>query len=461
VVVAVDGEPVTGVDDLVRLLNGNRIGREVVFCVLRQGALVEAKLVQPSDEGRRRAGAAANAGEARRSPWLPRRSRSASAFLRVGITVGAHSFPSKAVQRRFLSFGLTFLVAVVAFAVAGAAFTVRVDPLNYYRVPTSRPPLFQAGMQRYQNVGLARNLSYDTVILGSSLMDNMRASIVNRSWGVRSVKLSISGSTSLEQRLIAEQALGTGQVKRVLWSVEAFTYAPGPDALRLNPYPWYMYRSAFANAKYPLSLNFLQLSWWVRQGYGQPDLDKLDTWDDQFEFSQKAVLKAFHGTCENFKSSNFRPEYRPPDELLAAMRAALDRNLLSVIKANPGVTFEVLLPPFSVLSYYEVGSTLFIQVPFRDMLAPLVELPNVRLHDLAIAHEITFDLNRYMDLLHFDHGTTERVANEIRDGRWIVRDAGGLARNTAELIRQVESFDACRLGIIAGQEASATAAPLH
>jgi S1-C subfamily serine protease len=45
VVVAVDGEPVTGVDDLVRLLNGNRIGREVAFCVLRQGALVKAKLV--------------------------------------------------------------------------------------------------------------------------------------------------------------------------------------------------------------------------------------------------------------------------------------------------------------------------------------------------------------------------------------------------------------------------------
>jgi S1-C subfamily serine protease len=45
VVVAVEGEPVTGVDDLVRLLNGNRIGQEVAFRVLRQGALVEAKLV--------------------------------------------------------------------------------------------------------------------------------------------------------------------------------------------------------------------------------------------------------------------------------------------------------------------------------------------------------------------------------------------------------------------------------
>jgi len=36
-VVAVDGLPVTGIDDLVRLLNADRIGREVVFDVIRLG----------------------------------------------------------------------------------------------------------------------------------------------------------------------------------------------------------------------------------------------------------------------------------------------------------------------------------------------------------------------------------------------------------------------------------------
>jgi S1-C subfamily serine protease len=39
VVVALDGEPVTGVDDLVRLLDGSRVGRAVTMSLLRQGAL--------------------------------------------------------------------------------------------------------------------------------------------------------------------------------------------------------------------------------------------------------------------------------------------------------------------------------------------------------------------------------------------------------------------------------------
>ena len=39
VVVRLDGEPVTGVDDLIRLLNAERIGRAVTVDVLRRGQL--------------------------------------------------------------------------------------------------------------------------------------------------------------------------------------------------------------------------------------------------------------------------------------------------------------------------------------------------------------------------------------------------------------------------------------
>jgi S1-C subfamily serine protease len=39
IIVRADGEPVTGVDDLIRLLNGERIGRNVIIDVLRRGSL--------------------------------------------------------------------------------------------------------------------------------------------------------------------------------------------------------------------------------------------------------------------------------------------------------------------------------------------------------------------------------------------------------------------------------------
>ena len=45
VIVKVDGETVTGVDDLIRLLNAERIGRTVTFDVLRRGLLRQFDLV--------------------------------------------------------------------------------------------------------------------------------------------------------------------------------------------------------------------------------------------------------------------------------------------------------------------------------------------------------------------------------------------------------------------------------
>jgi S1-C subfamily serine protease len=39
VVVRLDGAPVTGVDDLIRLLDGERIGRSIKVDVLRRGQL--------------------------------------------------------------------------------------------------------------------------------------------------------------------------------------------------------------------------------------------------------------------------------------------------------------------------------------------------------------------------------------------------------------------------------------
>ena len=48
IVVRLDGEPVTGVDDLIRLLNAERIGRAVAVDALRRGQLRSFEL-QPTE----------------------------------------------------------------------------------------------------------------------------------------------------------------------------------------------------------------------------------------------------------------------------------------------------------------------------------------------------------------------------------------------------------------------------
>jgi len=120
--------------------------------------------------------------------------------------------------RRFL---LTFLGTVVLLLGTAAAFNFVVDPFQFFCKPFLYRPAYFAGFQRYQNVGLARNYRYDTVIIGSSVTENFYPSDVNRALHVNALKLSISGSTAHEQALILTQAISNGQVKNVLWGDRA------------------------------------------------------------------------------------------------------------------------------------------------------------------------------------------------------------------------------------------------
>jgi hypothetical protein len=304
------------------------------------------------------------------------------------------------------AFFVTFGASLGLLLAAAAAFNIAVDPLRYYRLQTWRKPVFHKSMQRAQNVGLARNLSYDTVVIGSSMMDNVRPSLLGRSWGVKAVKLSIAGSTAREQALILREALETGQVRRVLWSIDAFSFFSPADKVRdEQSFPFHMYRPPLLNIEYPLSLSTLRLSAMTLRGYGETDLDHLDVWDDQFEFNEAAALSAWHGNCASFKQK-YDPGGAFPETLLRQLQDSVERNLAIVIRESPSVSFDLVLPPISTLSYYEPGSSLFTYVPFREALGKLLRYPNVRLHDLQIASEITNDLSNYKDLLHFNRAAT-------------------------------------------------------
>ena len=100
-------------------------------------------------------------------------------------------------QPRYRRFLAAFLFSLCSLLGATAGVNYVVDPLHYYRGLTAINPVFLgSALQRYLNVGLARNFSYDTVVIGSSLTENFLPSHLHKSWGVRAMNLSISGSSS-------------------------------------------------------------------------------------------------------------------------------------------------------------------------------------------------------------------------------------------------------------------------
>jgi hypothetical protein len=314
--------------------------------------------------------------------------------------------------------------------VAVAAFNFAVDPLQFYRPATAYPPQYNSN-QRYQNPGLARLHDYDTIVLGTSHMENASPSMLKRTLGARAVKLAISGSVIREQHLIATLALERGNVRRVIWGIDygSFTIT-GRVATELGPFPMHLYRGPLAAAPpYLLSWDTARSAWAALHADTAVDLDTLNTWPP-YEYSPHRVEAAW-----DFMTARWTPALRERWAAVVApwpsMRDALHAEVGSLLQAYPDTRFDLLLPPYSLFEYandFRVDDERFFQrILLAHELSMLAQAhPNARVWDFSGEHDITHDLSNYKDLAHFRPEVLEQLLIRLR-GEPVVLDPRRIA----------------------------------
>src|SRR5665213_4072987 len=135
---------------------------------------------------------------------------------------------------------LRFLGAAVAVILLAAALTFIVDPLQLFRSARFYQPMY-SNDSRMQDAGLVRSQTFDTVLMGTSLAIHFRQSDIDRILGVKSLKLSMTGSTSHEQSFVIAAALER-QPKRLIWEVDDWIFCDAPE-IDADPYlPADLYR---------------------------------------------------------------------------------------------------------------------------------------------------------------------------------------------------------------------------
>ena len=96
-------------------------------------------------------------------------------------------------NRRFVQVVVGGTAAVLVLA-AGA--TVVLDPFFHYHKPLEgvEYPL-EDGMERYLNDGIIKTYDYDAAIVGTSMMQNFKASQFDRLFGTKSIKVTYTAET--------------------------------------------------------------------------------------------------------------------------------------------------------------------------------------------------------------------------------------------------------------------------
>ena len=306
------------------------------------------------------------------------------------------------------------LTALISLALL-AGINYAVDPLNRIRPNTSG--IYLKAQEREMNPGIARSLKYDTVIIGSSMMENLDPDYVEKLAGWKTVNLAVEGSTAYEQRRNLEVALRTGQVKRVIWGMDWGSFSHPPYESSPGPgVPDYLYEDddPADYVKYIFNISVLRASLKRMAGIDlvhERELGRLHNWNDAYRFG-----------CEEIEVEEQR--FRRIGDIFQHHKTGvyasnLETNFMSLVDAYPNITFYALIPPYSAQWLRSLGSynvfALNDYLGFRRYLAT-VQRPNLQVFDFMSDEKIITDGSNYRDLAHFSEDVNEMMFRRMYEG---------------------------------------------
>ncbi len=302
-------------------------------------------------------------------------------------------------MKQYKRWMIIFAVIFLGAAISVAALVIYVDPFFQYHKPLKNFP-YIVDHQINQNPGMAKNMEYDSVILGSSMTVNFNTNWFQELMGLQTLKLSYSGAFPKDQANIMDIIFDSGhEVKTVFMGIDVITYSGDVNETKY-PIPEHLYdNNVWNDIGYLLNKDVLLE--YIMRPIVQPEKTDLATvyaswWTDEY-YNKQWVM-------HNYVSPERVEEEADPESYLANVKANLDVNICPYIEANPDTEFYIFYPPYSILFWNDVLQENHMEATMREyeyITERLLEYDNVRVFFFPNQEGIICDLNNYADYSHY------------------------------------------------------------
>jgi hypothetical protein len=345
---------------------------------------------------------------------------------------------------------IRFLIAGLSIMLAAVLLNFAVDPLQLFR-PSRLFTAMYSQDSRLQNAGLIESQQFDTLFMGTSLAIHFHQSDIDRVLGVKSLKLAMTGSSSREQAFVLQAAMAK-HPKRVIWEVDDWIFHDTPDIDGDVNLPADLYRgNAKGIASYLLSGAMAWESAWIATRSVPPlevvvasltseaivkfpvssvdDINTLQPRDDVgATYSARRAMAAYR-----YITDPVRSKYLLDDTDYDMKVRVFERDAVGLIEAHPEVTFDIYLPPYSILQWIALRETYPETLKSVDAFSAyfcrrLMSFPNVRLFDFRAISDVTHDLNNYSDVIHHSPAIDLRILDWLAHGKYRVDPAAPTAQ---------------------------------
>lgn len=291
-----------------------------------------------------------------------------------------------------------FLSVALCLLAGCALLTIVVDPFFQYHAPLDGVS-YIIDNQLSQNAGIARNYTYDSVILGSSMTVNFDTLLFEELLDLNTVKLSCNAACPKDIDTMMGQVLKSDNtLKRVFLGIDIFTYKGEPGA-EAYPIPSYLYDDQLWNdISYVLNKEVL-VDYIVKpfvSGENTPLNEIYWAWP-YMNYGEEYVLADYQwpDTVQDSLGRDFYQEN---------IRGNMETYILPYIESMPDTVFTVFFPPYSILYWndqYADGtweSELDGELQIVEM---LLQYPNVEIYYFQNMFGFITDLDNYCDYTHY------------------------------------------------------------
>ncbi len=331
------------------------------------------------------------------------------------------------------------IICFFAFVAAGLwllAFVVWFfDPFYQYHEPYLglKPVLYE---RETQVIGTIRNFDYDSVLAGSSVMENCNTDFLNEAFGCETIKLVKGSGTTADLLYYLEEAHRHQELTHVFYGLDLFALMRPTEVTVVSEYsPKYLYTDMiWDDFSYLFNKDVLLEKIPLMIAYSKQEKyigGEAYSWDEGKEFGIEKAKQAYAGPGEWQAEQDYSEDISMIQENIGLLCAE--------VEAHPQTRYVFMLPPYSLLYWDEVtraGDLPVYLYTLEEVLKRLTKYENVEIYNFMSEKDIVCDLNFYMDKMHYTTQINQFMLQCILDGSENYRVSAQNWQNAVRALRE-------------------------
>ena len=305
------------------------------------------------------------------------------------------------------------------------------DPLQlFHNRPNSTSLVSNA---RHQVAGRINNENFNSIILGTSMLQNTSANESSKNLGGKFINISLSGANFYTRSLVLDYTLKNKKIKKVLYSLDYNSLIQSKiddtsnfdflyDDTKLNDMkvylsPKYLF-CAIYNSYCLLDTNIDRPNAWYKDKRHSQRFGGLDNWfkaenNHQIKDTFKAILESIKQI--KLKKTNIDNNIQ---ENIFKSKKYIDDTIIKFVSKYSDTQFILILPPHSRIKYaidaqYNVSSFEKYKASVRYLVRKSNQYPNLKIYGWG-NHSFLDDIANYKDLNHYEYTINSWMLDAIK-----------------------------------------------